>query len=218
MTSMYLMCTAREDNVTECEEWFADYLRNTRCPRCSLFNRAWRASPAPIDLEVETDPTDLICYPEQVFINLVHTDLFEFIKPYAGGVLAGKVSVREDGGLRPCEYVSLVAPPALQLDVHRGPMGQHEMCSGCGKLATRFYCDGVVRHHLDKRHFYISHNMSFYVTDYLRTKIRDAFGWADLRFARTKVIDAPLDGDVLPGDPGWDGTFRPQVERLKGRV
>lgn len=218
MTSMYLMRTAREETVAVCEEWLAEYLCNIRCPRCSLFNRAWRDSPSPIDVHLETDPSDVMSYPAEVFITIIRSDLFETIRPYAGGVLTGNVFVRDDNRLRKCDYVSLAAPPALQIDVHRGPMGQHEMCSGCGEISTRFFSDGIVYRYIDNRHFYLSYENSFYVTDFLRNKIRDAFGWADLRFVRTKVIDAPLDGDVLPGDPGWDGTFRPQLERLKGRV
>jgi hypothetical protein len=34
--------------------------------------------------------------------------------------------------------------------------------------------------------------------------------FADVKLDRYPVIPRALDGDVLPGDPGWSGVFRPQ--------
>lgn len=49
-----------------------------------------------------------------------------------------------------------------------------------------------------------------YVEEGLVAKLKLPERFKDLKLKRVRVVPEPLDGDVLPGDPGWTGRFKEQ--------
>ena len=82
-----------------------------------------------------------------------------------------------------------------------------------------------MKRYLDDRLVYLDGHGALYVDDALAKSLRLRERFPDLRLYRFDVIPEPLDGDVMPGDPGWDGVFReqrsmpepPKVDPPRGR-
>lgn len=216
----YMRIADLDDAVNEDPQWLAHYIKNIKCPACERYNIDWQTNPYPINVVLTRAPR--MCYDMawKSWVFCVRKDLYDVLKPHLAGMLIGAVAVAGTSSTpQTTDFVSLVVPPSMQIRVHRGAGGLQSQCPACGTISSRWGShEGIAARYLDHRHLYGNENNQFYVDDVIRRALKADRRFKDLRFNRHKVIPEPLDGDVLPGDPGWDGTFRPQLERLKGRV
>jgi len=93
------------------------------------------------------------------------------------------------------------------------------MCSGCGRIKNMMaWARGaIVEISLDHRRVYQDLSGWVYIDPILAKDLDLKSRFPDLKLIRYDVIPEPLDGDVLPGDPGWDGVFRPNPPRPQAR-
>ncbi len=77
----------------------------------------------------------------------------------------------------------------------------------------------ILRRYLSDALVYQSTSGGLYIESKLATQLKLRKKYPDLLLYPMKMLDDPLDGDTLPGDPGWDGTFRerPTPRAPKGR-
>ena len=207
-----------DDLVDLTPESQKNYLSTHACTRCHNASAAWRANPVPLDIEVISLPKGPITMARGgCFAAVMRRDLAEILTPYLRKPMFGRVSARE---ARPKDvpgaWVTCVPGEGGGITVDRGKDGPHGVCAeGCGVIRPAV-AEGSLHGGILRRD--IAHHPAFFgddrfyqiiVTDELIERLDLKSRIPDLRwqFRRYDVIDEPLDGDVLPGDPGWDGVF-----------
>lgn len=95
-----------------------------------------------------------------------------------------------------------------ELEVQRGYYSRHSPCLVCGRLrpANGWAHPVILERYLDNRWAYLYDDP--YVDERLieTESLRERF--PTLRFYPVPVVPEPLDGQTLPGDPGWTGAFK----------
>lgn len=210
---------SKHDELTPATlEWIAWFRRKVACHPDSIHPGAvWREKPTKIDVALTHEPKGTVAAVFKAEVNLIREDLYGVLRPYLTDFLIGRVTV-EKSSKKAQSFVSLVAYPAAAIDPYRGPAAIHVPCPECGRLHSTVMNDdaeGIAESNLDERRIYGDAGSMLYVDSNLIKELRLKERFPDLRFIRWPVIPRPLDGDVLPGDPGWDGVFRPQAEKLK---
>lgn len=188
------------------------------CPQCHMPRAEWDAEPFPIDMDVTSKPQGCVDnvpgYP-----RLFHEELFNILKPYLRGNTVGTVrAVNEYGELRVVPYVTSFAPRKLLLETERGRYCRHFRCRICGWFGQRigWASGGIVERYLDDRLVYHNTDGDLFVDELVIEKLDLRRRIPDIKLYRYDVIPEPLDGDILPGDPGWTGEFHPQHGLPKG--
>jgi hypothetical protein len=144
-------------------------------------------------------------------LRLIHERLYDALKSHWGGELVGRCYVELPGRTpQETEYLSVYTPPALTLEAHRGKYCRHNRCKGCGTIGNKvFWASGaVLRRYLDSRGVYQDVYGGIYVRRVLAESLELERRFPDLKLYKVPIIDEPLDGDVLPGDPAWNGRFK----------
>lgn len=211
-----------DELVRGTRDWAAWYKENIACPQFQHhLGREWRKRPKVIDVELAWEPRGNDAAVFDGTVSLLSGELYQVLKPHMRGLLVGDVAVKEKGeNARRSSWVSVAVPSAASIDPYRGRDGLHTQCPHCGQLASLNMnpeAEGIAQHALDDRRVYGDDNAMMYLDGDLVEELELKSRFPDLRFMRRKVIPAPLDGDILPGDPGWDGVFRPQAAKLKAR-
>jgi hypothetical protein len=200
--------------------WENEHILRTRCPGC----RDWRRDVPyePIEAVLRKPPRALIT--TTGLFKVVDADLVETILPYGRGIMVGPVRLARTGETLP-RWRTMYGTREACLEVDRGRYSRHGQCRVCGRILRRNWWAHpvVVERYLDDRWLYLDGTDSPFVDERLvdREALRERF--AALRFYPVPIVPEPLDGEVLPGDPGWTGTLRklpipepPQTRPVKG--
>jgi hypothetical protein len=181
---------------------------------CDEFNRMRR----PLDVEVIDVPTTSIVSIGMADARALRIDLFKVLKPHLKHAITGSVWHIDGAGKRSkLPYVTIWTPPRYRIDINRGEWSRHNVCPLCGVISPLNFNDkqAVAAWALDERMVYLSTREYLIIDLRLMEKLDLKARFPDLRTIRVRVIEKPLDGDILPGDPGWTGKFEPQDLKAK---
>jgi hypothetical protein len=200
---------------------FASATLKLRCPNCLEMSNEWNALPRPVNVLLDSMPEGYILFPlankRIVHVILMRDDLFEALKAHISNALIGDVfTLRRDSSVAnsPAEkapYKSLIVPRKFRIQATRGPYCRHYVCPTCNDASNHigWARGGVVRSSLDDRVLYATNDMylAMYNDVYRDLKLQGRF--PGLGFTKIDIFDEPQDGECIPGDPGWNGTFTP---------
>lgn len=184
--------------------WEDRHIASTRCPGC----RRWR-----LDVPEEAIHAELTEQPRSIItttglFGVVWVELIELLRPHGDGLLIG--SVRLAGSNEPLSrWATIHGTVRRILEIDRGRYSRHEQCRVCGSIDRRNWWAHpvIVERDLDDRWFYLSRYDDFIVDERLIVQERLKERFPTLRCYPIPIVPEPLDGEVLPGDPGWTGTF-----------
>lgn len=111
-------------------------------------------------------------------------------------------------------HVALWTPNRWKLDAHRGRLCWHTYCAECGLVINHQFngSGGIPKRALDDRLVYLDDFNRLLVDGVLAKQLQLKERFPGTRYYwRYPVIDEPLDNEVLPTDPDWDGAIRPRV-------
>ena len=207
-TARALLGIKKAADSQEDDDWMQDHIRRARCPTC----REWRA-----DVPLELPGVEIIEPPRQPLdtlglVLLVDVRLLALLEPLPPGVCTGPVFVGPSRTLLQT-HRGLVGRGEMLLESHRGRYARHSSCPDCGSI--RSFRVGwahpvVVARSLSDRDYHITALLDIFLVPGSQTHKRVIEHFPKLRLFRVPVVDEPLDGILLPGDPGWNG----QVVRL----
>jgi len=208
--------TSKDDCVVKDDDgWRRWYEQSLKCSHCGWPGREWMANPTPIDCVVAEMPRGSVASAGGA--DLVSIPLWNSLRPYFPDCLLGECRVA--GSSTASGYMTWCVAPTKALDAHRGPNCRHEMCPGCGRIRNMMaWARGaVVERYIDQRRVYEDLSGRAYIDPALAEELDLKGRFPDLKLIPYEVIPEPLDQDILPGDPGWDGTFRPNPPRPQAR-
>lgn len=193
------------DPVAETDEdWEMRHIAETRCPGC----RRWRQDVpyAPIHAILRNRPKYLVS--TTGLFQVVDPELVDAILPYGRGIITGTVRLARDPGL-PIDLVTVYGQREHWLQADRGRYSRHNQCHVCGRVRSRngWAHPVIVERYLDDRWLYLDSSDELFVDLRLVEKEHLRKRFPKLRFYPVPVVPEPLDGEVLPGDPGWTGTL-----------
>lgn len=153
-------------------------------------------------------PRAPVCVVMNTVPNVISEEFAKAIEPYVQDVVWGPVYLERDDIIGPIKYRSYYVHPDRCIVGKRGPFARHRLCD-CGVITD---CNPnakevVVESSLDERLIYQSTMGALLIDGALATKLDLEARFPLLTLWPIKIIDKPLDGDVLPGDPGWNGTL-----------
>lgn len=189
--------------------WEQEYFRSFKCDIClgpkkgnaeQLPQYVSKKLKWPIELMLNTSP------------NCMSNELRRLLEPYLPHTLWGPVyfSTRPDQKLE-LPYSSWWTPQGHCIIGNRNLLARHEMCV-CGSIlnANVNAKEAVLRRYLDERLLYTDQSNLFIIDEELVRTLDLRVRFPNLEFWRLPIIDKPLDGQILPGDPGWNGTITPK--------
>lgn len=200
-----LLLSAGPNAVAEAEPaWEDRHILETRCPLC----RSWRedAPHAPINAVLTARPRWLMS--TTGLFKVVSRDLAATIVPYGRGIVLGTTRLAKNGELLE-DLVTMYGTPEDELEVDRGRYSRHDQRRACKHIKRRngwaHYV--IVNKYLDERWLYLNRYDELFVDGRLieRENLRERF--PKLRCYPIPIVPEPLDGEILPGDPGWTGTL-----------
>lgn len=232
MMKCYRLYTKYDDLLERTTASEREWRATHACKQCGDPSAAWRAKPVPIDVEVVRSPRGPIASIGGGFVAAVlRADLARTLSPYLLKPLFGSVSVRRPTATdHPGRWVTCTPGEGWGINTERGKYCRHGPgCRECGRSGGNWigWASGaVVRRDIDDRLAFFGDGYGqVFVTDALIDQLDLRKRFPDLRFYEYEVVDEPLDGEALPGDPDWDGIFRPgppvyypeHVKRKRGR-
>lgn len=202
-------------------------LLRMKCPRkgCSNTSNAWDNDPCPIDLVVTSDPQgmlDLAIDPLDPVTHatvvpgsllMFHEEFLGLLRPYCERIIFGSVAVRspDDSSERVVPYSTVAARMKDRIITTRGKYCRHNIpCPLCGRAGNfiAWARSGALNKSLDDRLVYLNEDMNFLIVDALYKKLELRKRFPKLIFEKVDILEKPQNGEVLPGDPEWDGVFR----------
>jgi len=188
------------------------YERTLKCRVCFSPGPKWMKDPTPVDCELIKRPKGILSSADS-FPRLIRSDFLDVLQPHIPDAMIGECRVHKEPN--PSGYFTVCFDPGGDLETHRGPNCRHETCAGCGRIRNAVgWAQGLVLSRcLDERLVYHDVSDAICMDSGLVEYLRLAERFPDLHFNPVRVAAEPLDGDVLPGDPTWDGVFRPQPRR-----
>lgn len=81
-------------------------------------------------------------------------------------------------------------------------------------MSANWADQGIVESSLAGRRIWGDESQLLFIDESLVRELGLRKNFPDLVFLPHRVIERPEDGDVLPGDSGWTGTFNPQKTKL----
>jgi hypothetical protein len=207
---MYFITTQNHDPLLPSPDWWEqEYFRSFKCEECLGPKKGYDL---PIPQYVCRKPK----WPYEPAFNtrphIMHTKLREVLERFLPHTLWGPVyfSTRPDQKVE-LPYSSWWTPPQYCIVDNRNLLARHRLCA-CGSiLNTNVNAkEAILRRDLDDRLLYTDHSDQFIIDDELVRQLDLRTKFPDLKFVRLPIIDKPLDGQILPGDPGWNGTITPK--------
>lgn len=182
------------------------------CPGsgCVELGQHWHLAPSPVNITIEIEsPCAWVDTVSDINIDLLHKDLFETIRPYCTDLVVGTVSLTTSGC--PSSYVSVTATNANRVRSDRGRHCRHAQfpCCKVWRNEIGWASGAIVERELGGRGVCIGHNGNVLIESSLAKQLELSKLFPRLWLYRIDVVEKPLDGEVLPGDPEWDGVFRP---------
>ena len=184
-----------------------------RCPgnACPNLSPHWHNHPEPINIVVDRVAPAWVEKVAGIDLFALQVDLVDVIEPYSHDMLFGKVSLDDgSGGLQSTHFSTVTAPADRRIQSDRGRHCRHMRWNCCDVFQNKIgWASGaIVEHTLDDRLVYINEGGWVLVADELVERLELKRRFPKLWLYRIDVIPEPLDGEVLPGDPSWDGVFR----------
>jgi hypothetical protein len=198
---------SKKDEVADCyEPWESEHMKRDLCKVCR-------------ELLPELDGRPLHCelmsIPRSSLATLGGPQawspaLYELLADHLRRYVAGKVTVVSATGRRtPTHYRTYYARKPDLLETDRGPECRHSYCRHCDRFYRRDWQakPATLERYLDDRMVYLN----AYGDVFLDQRLIDSIGKeefpADIRFKNLPVLLEPADGQIMPGDAGWKGTF-----------
>jgi hypothetical protein len=204
---MYLIDSFPEADVElEDEQWYLEHRAKTRCKGCSR----WRPGVpySPIHILLRKKPQTLIDAGSAMY-EVMHRPLAETLVSYGRGVVLGTVRMARTGELFD-DWATIYGKRESELIADRGRYSRLRQCKNCGAFVRlngwAHYV--IVERYLDSRWLYLDGATNFFVDARLIAEENLKERFPTLRFYPIPVVPEPLDGQVLPGDPGWSGEFK----------
>lgn len=195
---------------------------------CLYLSNWWHTHPEPIDLSIEWCPKSWSDRPGNLGLRMLNHSIVELLSPYCEGMHFGTVLGRDTkGGLQKTPFVTVAAPRTARIQSHRGRHCRHSHHSCCNVFINKigWASEAIVERSLDDRLVYMDEQGDVLVDSELAERLELKTRFPKLWLYKVAVVPEPLDGEVLPCDPGWDGTFRPgpwpeppETRLKKGRV
>lgn len=205
LRKMFLMQTQPGAIADVDDAWDERHRTQHLCQGC---NR-WRVDVPfrPVDVVLRKAPRAVLA--TTGLFQVAERPLAEILRQYGRGVVLGEVLVGRDENLLP-GYRTVSVPREAWLEDDRGRYSRHRQCRKCGmvlNLACGWAHPVIVERYLDTHLAYLNMAGAPYVDERLidLESLRERF--PTLRFYPVPVVPEPLDGEVLPGDPGWTGTL-----------
>lgn len=191
-----------------------DYREKHACEQCYGLGAAWRAHPVAIDFDLLGAPRGPIAVIGGCDASVIRADLARALAPHLPRPLFGRVDLKKPRATDvPGRWVTCVAGEGRGIDTERGPYCRHVFCATCGAGGNCVgWARGAILHRdiIGRSAFFSNGLRDILVTDALINELDLKRRFPDLRFREFPVVEGPLDGQVLPGDPEWDGIFRPR--------
>jgi hypothetical protein len=196
---------------------------------CWHLSPLWHQHPRPIDVEVNSEPgtsqSDRI---NDISLKILDAAVVDVLAPYCRDIYFGRVTAPGPrGGSIPTRFFTVAAPKDRRVQSTRGRHCRHFITNCCGVVFNQIgWASGaIVERTLDDRLVYVDQDGGVLIADELVERLEFKRKFPNLWLYRIDVVPEPLDGEVLPGDPGWDGVFRPgpppimpEGRPAKGRV
>lgn len=183
------------------------YERNQAEHLCSGCNR-WRVGVPfrPVDVVLRRAPRAVLA--TTGLFEVAERSLAEILHQYGRGVVLGAVRVGRGENLLP-GWRTVSVPREAWLEDNRGRYSRHSQCRVCGTIVIRngWSHPVIVERYLDTHLAYLNKSGAPYVDQRLIDLESLCERFPTLRFYPVPVVPEPLDGEVLPGDPGWTGTL-----------
>jgi hypothetical protein len=181
-------------------EWFDSVLDKYFCKDCEKVDR--RRYPEPIDITLDIIPRNMsVGEAHFAVLGVIHVRLLEVLLPYMtmGGFVFGRCFDHKGRLLE--DYRTYYADRVINV---RGAEGSSwGLCRRCGALwyhpRSLVY---VLSRELDEHHLYQDAFCGLYVDQWLSENL-DWPVFDDFSLSAIPVLDRPLDGFRLPGDPDW---------------
>lgn len=200
---------SKRDCVVNITEASSLDVKAVGCAQCEVPNYKWDRHPSPIDISVTSNPvgcTATVAYGPKISASR----LVQMLRPFMAEVQVGKVYVESTPKSRVLsDYVTCIVTRKNRLEAFRGRYCRHGQCKMCGLFINKvgWASGAIVARYLDDRRVYTDDSDNMYIDPLLADELHLSDHFPDLRFYRVDIIPEPLDGDILPGDPGWNGTF-----------
>lgn len=224
---LYWVYSVPEDSICFSERYHDFFQESVRCPgriydgqivgHCTDFQKLFRIKTKPLNVEIINRPRTSV-----VDIGLhealgVCKDLWKILGAHLPEAVVGTVTTVPPATQPAQAYQTFWMPAERRIDINRGEDSWHALCPECGSIAPQNFNDkeAVLFRSLDDRLVYMSNRNYLLLDGDLIDKLELRKKFPDLRFRRIRIVDEPLDGDVLPGDPGWTGKFTPQDMEAK---
>lgn len=184
----------------------------TNCPECGwvYFHLHRQPIHAKMDQIPRRRSIGLISF---MALGIIHARLLDVLSKHMDDFAFGDVYNERDEVVR--DYRTFYSSTYIE---PRGQSGSTwRTCPGCSRVMYSWKGEPyVLSKDLDDRHVYHDVICSVYVDEYLASAI-DWRKFKDLKLVPFPVLDRPLDGLRLPGDPDWDA-MPPLPEEEQRRV
>jgi hypothetical protein len=209
---MWKVYSRTDDHADTDVEWEKQFRSTLGCGGSQSHpGKEWELRPSPISPVLQRVPMGI--HPSARITAIYSINFWKTIEKHLPECLVGEVFVNK--GLKEpsvCkEYVSLVMPLKHTVECYRGRYCRHFVCvGGCGRFGNRIsWASGaIVKRDLGSRLACMDDDFSIYLHPDIVKSLDLRRSFPDLMLYRVDVVEEPLDGDILPGDPGWTGTFK----------
>lgn len=221
-TIAYYIRSRFDEIIDEDREWLDANSSRLVCEGTLHPSREWLDRPRPVDAVISTTPRGSVAGISNIPMTLISDHLYVSLRPFIkrGWFVVGTARLRLGRRTVPSGFRTIIVHPKHSIDPYRGPKCQHRQCARCGLICSVDWSDsGIVERTIAGTHvFGFVYTGGIYVDDVVVQELSLRSRFPDLRLIRQRILTEPLDGDILPGDQSWDGTFHPQRNRLKGRL
>lgn len=170
------------------------------CPECGGIRPEWKPRPINVVLKDIECPMITCIIRGADITKIFQKDLIETVRRHFACQIVGQCHVEVDGAP---DYVTCYSTRTIFV---RGGKGEgYWICPVCGKHSRDRLKrpDNVLRRDLDDSLVF----QDAYQRMYFRQALVDEIEWSKFRDAeleKIRIVDRPLDGKRLPGDPDWD--------------
>lgn len=186
------------------------------CAGCrQQLSTMWHRCPKPVNVVVSTTSSAWVEGIGGLFLTALDAGLAELLRPHFRGIVTGHVFLDPgDGSLQPTRFVTAAAPANQRVQSDRGRYCRHMVYGCCGVYANKIGWAGgaIVERTLDDRLVSVDQDGNILIADELVKALDLRKRFPKLWLYRVDVVPEPLDGEILPGDSDWDGSFRPAPE------
>jgi len=199
--------SVNDEVVDPCPEWRKEYVKSVKCIGCCHLRTDIKG---PVPNCIVEIPRSVVVLAWGTGPNMYRKDFLDLIEPYHPDGVRGPCHVLAKGRrVLSTTHETCYVPVGRELLATRGEDCRHHRCRVCKRFLNKvgWARGAIVGSYLDDRQVY-QNGHDLFIDNRLADEIRLLSRFDDLRLKRVQVVKEPLDGDVLPGDPGWNGRFK----------